>query len=471
MNLLSRCSGRLLLVSYTLLVSATLHAEPVTEVDASTRLQIEKMVQKELIDKGAPSASIAIVLDGHLAYAQAFGNATISPARAAKPEMRYGIGSISKQFLAVAMLMLEGQGRLSLDDKVSKYITDAGPAGDATIRQLLSHTAGIRDYWPQDYLFKDMLTPISHEALLARWAKQPLDFELGSKWQYSNTGYVQAGVIFEKVAGQSLFSFLQANVFTPLKMTSVIDVDTGALAANDATGYTSYGLGSPEIAPKSSPGWLFAMGELAMTAEDLAKWNISIIDQSLLSKSGYQALERETMLNNGVGSHYGLGLDVGMKNEMRVIGHSGEISGFVSNDIIYPENRFAVAVLTNIDANSAAESISDKLSKLLLNKVSSDDSAHIEVAKGIFKQLQQGKIDRSLFSENGNAYFSKKALEETGRHLTQFGAVKSFELTGTSTRGGMITRRYTVSMAKKTVKIVTRTLSSGAIEQYTLASQ
>jgi phage regulator Rha-like protein len=128
-------------------------------------------------------------------------------------------------------------------------------------------------------------------------------------------------------------------------------------------------------------------------------------------------------------------------------------------------------VLTNIDANLAAGSISEKLGDLLLKKISNEDASSLELAKGIFKNLQQGKLNRALFSENCNAYYSANAVQETRKNLAQFGSLKSFELSSTKTRGGMKIRRFTAVMTKKTLKIVVMTLTNGAIEQFTLAPQ
>jgi CubicO group peptidase (beta-lactamase class C family) len=166
--------------------------------------------------------------------------------------MRYCIGSISKQCAATALVMLADEGKLSLDDRVGRFFPDLTRAGDITVRQLLSHTAGIRDYWPQDYVFTAMLEPITTRALLDRWARQPLDFEPGTRYQYSNTGYVIAGAIAEKVSGRPLMELLRQRIFTPLGMASVLDVDQGRLGPGDATGYMNYGLGPPREAPKGN---------------------------------------------------------------------------------------------------------------------------------------------------------------------------------------------------------------------------
>src|SRR5450631_2894009 len=149
-----------------------LHAQRAPNLAANEQAQIDRLVRAELGNKGIPSASIAIVADGRVIYRKAYGNAQISPHRAATSAMRYGIGSISKEFLAAALLMLESEGRIKLDDKVGQYIADLGPAGDVTLRQLLSHTAGVRDYYPQDFLFAEMLKPITRDELIDRWVRQ-----------------------------------------------------------------------------------------------------------------------------------------------------------------------------------------------------------------------------------------------------------------------------------------------------------
>ena len=117
--------------------------------------------------------------------------------------MRYSIGSISKQFTAAAILLLQEQGKLSLDDKVSKWVPALTSGDEVTIRQLLSHTSGYQDYAPQDYMIPEWEKPISAQQIMDRWAKIPLDFDPGTKWQYSNTNYVIAGVIVEKACRQA----------------------------------------------------------------------------------------------------------------------------------------------------------------------------------------------------------------------------------------------------------------------------
>jgi len=252
----------------------------------------DKTVTDLLAKSGAPSASVAIVRDGKIVYARAFGNARLDPVMAATPQMRYSIGSISKQFTAAAILLLAEEGKLTLDDKVVRWLPELTRAKDVTIRQLLSMTSGYQDFWPQDYVMPMMMKPVTPQEILTGWAKIPLDFEPGTKWQYSNTNYVIAGMIAEKVAGMPLLDFLRARVFNPLKMTSVSNTDEAPLGDGDPMRYLRYAAGPPRVAPKEGRGWMFAAGELAMTAHDLALWDISVIDQSILQPASYRALDR-----------------------------------------------------------------------------------------------------------------------------------------------------------------------------------
>src|SRR5215831_3133621 len=269
--------------------SAALSAAPLDES------RVARIVRAELKKLGVPSASVAIVLDDRIAYAQAFGNARLNPQRAATSTDRYQIGSISKQFLAASMLMLQEDGKLSLENKVGQYLPELDSAANVTLRQLLSHTAGMRDFWPQDYVFTRMLSPIAPTEIMDRWARQPLDFPPGERWQYSNTGYTLGGVIFEKVAGEPLFASLQRCVFGPLHMSSVANADEGAVDSSDAVGYTRAALGPLRPAPHVAKGWLFAAGELAMTAEDLARWDLSVIDEAVMKPASYREFEREIL--------------------------------------------------------------------------------------------------------------------------------------------------------------------------------
>ena len=271
LRMIFRC---ILLVTLALRATVLLKAQ----LPPTMASRIDGVVTQALADGGVPSASIAVVRDNRVAYVKTYGNARLEPLTPARPDMRYCIGSVSKQFLAGSILLLVQEGKLSLDDRVARYLPSLTRAGDITIRQLLSHTSGYQDYYPLDYVAPFMLVPVTADGILDRWARKPLDFEPGTEWQYSNTNYVTAGRIVELVAGTSLMAFLKERIFGPLGMQSPIDLDQQPLAGSDALGYTRFGLGPARPAPVEARGWLFAASELAMTARDLALWDISLME-------------------------------------------------------------------------------------------------------------------------------------------------------------------------------------------------
>jgi D-alanyl-D-alanine carboxypeptidase len=433
--------------------------------------KIDKVATDTLARTGVPSASIAIVKDGQIAYVKAYGDARLEPKTPATPQMRYSIGSISKQFTAAAILLLQEQGKLSLDDKISKYVPDLTRANEVTIRQLLSHTSGYQDYWPQDYVMPGMLKPTNAQQIMDMWGKKPLDFDPGTKWQYSNTNYVIAGVIVEKVARMPLLQFLQQKVFMPLGIKSTFDTDSGPLTENDPRGYLRFALGPLRPAPKEGKGWMFAAGELAMTAEDLAKWDLSVINRSVLKPASYREMETDVLLKNGLDTHYGLGVDVNQQSGHRAISHGGEVSGFTATNTVFPDDRAAVVVLTNQDAASASGAIAGGIGSLLFATNDPATPAKLEQAKKIFADLQQGKIDRSLFTDNANFYFSDDALKDFQAGLGPLGTPQSFTQASQGLRGGMILRVYIIRFPQRVVRAWTYEMPDGKLEQYQIAAQ
>jgi D-alanyl-D-alanine carboxypeptidase len=458
-------------VTSFILAFACPHAHAQTQLPIEMQQKIDKAAHDALAKTGVPSASVAIVKDGQIAYLHAYGNARLEPETAAKPEMRYSIGSISKQFTAAAILLLQEQGKLSLDDKVSKFIPGLTRADEVTIRQLLSHTSGYQDYWPQDYVMPRMLQPVDARKILDIWARKPLDFDPGTKWQYSNTNYVIAGLIVEKASGEPLLQFLQQHIFAPLNMKSVADTDKAKLGDTDPTGYVRYALGPPRPAPKEGSGWLFAAGELAMPAQDLAKWDISIINQALLKPVSYQNFETEVLLKNGLGTQYGLGVDVSTKLGHRSLSHGGEVSGFTSENLVFPDDRAAVVVLTNQDAAQAAGAIATAIAPLLLASDDPSTPEKLAQARKIFEGLQHGAIDRSLFTDNANFYFDEQALKDFAGSLGPLGAPEEFVQIRQALRGGMKLRVYSIKFPKTALRAWTYEMPDGKLEQFQVAAQ
>ena len=439
--------------------------------DAAARLSatVDSIANAVLASTGVPSATVAVVTHGQLAYAHAYGSAKLDPQLAATPDMRYGIGSISKQFTAACVLLLQQDGKLKLDDPVSKYVPGLTRGNDVTIRQLLSHTSGYQDFWPQDYVPPAMEKAITPQAILDHWAKQPLDFEPGTRWQYSNTNFEIAALVVEKASGKPFFQFVRSRVLEPLGITTAIDFDALGPTSVQPIGYMRYGLGPLRPATSTGPGWMYGAGELAMTASDLAKWDIAMIKQSLLKPESYRAMETTVLLKNGTSANYGLGVDVDMSGGHRTVEHSGEVAGFTAENIVYPEDSAAVIVLTNQDAAPASTLIAISIGRTLFTTEDADTQNRTARARAIFDGLQHGTIDRSFLTADASAYFSAQALTDFQSTLGPLGAPTAFVQTAQHERGGMLERIYRVTFAGRSLRVWTYEMPDGKLEQYQLA--
>jgi D-alanyl-D-alanine carboxypeptidase len=452
------------------LSAGVLHAQSPPAIPAEVKAKIDAAANQILQASQVPSASIAIVKDGHIAYLQAYGQARLSPAMDATPQMHYSIGSISKQFTAATVLLLAQEGKLTLDDPVSKYLPDLARAKDVTIRMLLSHTSGYQDYWPEDYVMTSMMVPTTAQHILDVWAKKPLDFEPGTQWQYSNTNYVIAGRIVEQVSGMPLIDLLEKQIFLPLGMVNVWNSDASRLPATDPTGYERYALGPPRPSPQEGAGWMFAAGELAMPAHDLALWDISLIDRSLLSPASYTQWFTPVLLKSGANTKYGLGVFLDEKDGHAYIEHSGEVSGFVSENLVYPNDRAAIVVLTNEMATQAARQIAERIAPLILG---TSPGAHTaaptkeeERALTIFNNLADAHIDRNQLTPFCNAYFSQQVVQDFADSLKPLGPPLTFKQTNEEGRGGMTFRVFKLTFPNQTLRVTTYEMPDGKLEQY-----
>ncbi len=437
--------------------------------DETTR--IDTLVTGALADTGVPSASIAVVRGGRVVFTRAYGKPS-ETIRTADPALPYQIASISKQFTAAALLLLEDEGKLKLDDTVATYVPGITGGDRITIRQLLSHTAGLQDYWPQDYSFAAMAHPVTPQQIVDRWAKKPLDFAPGTQWQYSNTGYVVAGMIVEKVAGVPLLAFLQQRIFKPLDIRA-LDQDK-AIGKRFPQGYGRFALGPVRAETPSAPGWLYAAGELSMSAGDLAKWDVARLARTTLPADDWAAQETPVKLADGSTNGYGLGVSTGTANGRRYVEHSGEAVGFLSENIVYPDDKAAIVVLTNSWFSDAVSRISTGIAGIVLPPpaASAEDAAALPRARAVYDQLRAGTLDRGRLTEDANFYFKPVALADYKASLGALGEPTGFAQTGRARlRGGFVNRTYRITYPDRTLSLSTYAEpgAAGRYEQFLVA--
>ncbi len=436
------------------------------QLPAETESQIASAAAKVLADTGVPSASVGIVKNGQIVYTHAFGLAHQRPDVPATSDMAYPIGSVSKQFTATAVLLLQQDGKLSLDDKVAKFFPELTRASDIRLRNLLTMTSGYEDYAPQDYIIPAWLKEEKPINIIHAWATKPLDFEPGTKWQYSNTNFVLAALIVEKVSGVPLAQFLKQRVFQPAGLTGVLNTYTERekLAV---TGYVSYAMAAPREQPLEAPGWYYGDGDLAMTAATLLRWDLTVMNQTLLSPASYAAMKTSFVLKDGTDTHYGLGIFTRTRDGRKEIEHSGEVGGFVAENVLYPDEKAAIVVLTNEVASSAASSIAAAIKPLLLRPSAAEPPDTFAARlKTIIAGFQHAQIDRNLFTTDCNAYFDAPALADFQATLAPMGTVSSVTRLRTSQRGGMTFGLYRVTFeGGASVLVNTYLMTDDKIEQ------
>lgn len=417
---------------------------------------IDAAVTTTLAKTGVPAVSIAVVRDGKLVLARAWGRAsdTLGPAR---PEMPFQIASNSKQFLAALILRLADEGRLSLDDKVGKWLPQVSGADRIAVRQLLSHTSGLQDYWPQDYAFPAMAVPTTPEGIIRRWAMKPLDYDPGTRWQYSNTGYVVAGRIAELAGGAPLAQLFETYLFHPLDIHPLfIDDATGPGFAH---GYDRHALGPVREATPPARGWLYAAGELSMTASDLARWDIARIERQVLSPRDWAEQETPVHLPDRTSTGYGLGVHVAERDGRRVIDHGGESIGFLSQNTVWPDDRTAVVVLTNAGFADVQSTLTEAIGKVVLPhavQAQTGEAARLADARAEWAALRAGRFVAGRFTEDARAYFTPQAITDYHRSFLALGPCTGFAAKGKPRlRGGFVNRNFTTKCGARDLTIIT----------------
>jgi D-alanyl-D-alanine carboxypeptidase len=434
------------------------------------RRAVDQSVRDWMAETGAPSVSIAIVKKNELVYANAYGFARRNPDVPATTRTRYAICSVTKQFTAAGILRLQEQGKLRLDDKVGKFFPNLTDADEISLRKILSHTASYHELWTTDFVRPQMTKPVSADTILNAFATQPLDTRPGTAWSYSNTNFFLAGAIIEKVSGRTYLNFLQANIFAPLGMNDVVESDVTPLMAPDAAGYTHYGEGPVRLSPRPARGWEFAAGGLAMTPSDLARWDISLMTRSLLSPESYAALYTPVKLADGKSTNYSLGLGVYERDGRLDLEHGGDGPGFTAEGIMWPEEQTAIIVFTNEGSYwaSSIRTLRDDLVQRIAYTVLplTLDAAR---ARSIFDGFRHGRIDRSLFTADGNAYFSQMILADQEKGLARFAPVRFIMLQSKSDEGGLSRRTWKIVTAGGTLSAFELD-KDGKLEQFIVSA-
>jgi CubicO group peptidase (beta-lactamase class C family) len=336
---------------FSLAVSTLFPAAGNAQTSPVTSDPVGEYVRGEMQKQHIPGLSLLVSKGGQIVRAEGFGLANVELQVPVKPETVFQSGSVGKQFAATAVMMLVEEGKVALDDPLTKYFPDAPAAWkEVTVRELLSHTAGFTDY-PEKFDYRKDWT---EDELLKMVEGIPLAYPPGTKWDYSNLGYLTLGILIHRVTGEFYGDFLQQRIFQPLGMQTTRIISEADIVPNRAAGYQ---LVKGEL---KNQDWVAPMvnttadGSLYFSVLDLAKWDAALYGEKLLKRSSLEQMWTPAKLkdgspNKGVdGSAYGFGWFVGNQKGHRVIGHDGAWQGFQTTINRYVDDRLTVVVLTNL---------------------------------------------------------------------------------------------------------------------------
>lgn len=328
--------------------------------------QFDKMLSAQF-KNDEPGATALVARKGRVIYSRAFGLANVELDAPMRVDSVFKIGSITKQFTAVAILQLAEQRQLSLKDDITRFIPDYPTGGrKITIDHLLTHTSGIWDYSKMDDVAKRGAMDFTPGEMIDHFKNQPMRFDPGTKWEYSNSNYVLLGAIIEKITGKTYGAYLEQNIFKPAGMTRSLYANDIRVIRNRADGYSmsDEGIVNAAYLSMTQP---YAAGSILSTVEDLFKWNQALQSGKLIKRETLKKAWTRYKLADGTETSYGYGWRMGYIQESRSLWHGGWINGFVTMALYLPDEDVFVTVLSNCDANSP-EDVVARLAALAIGR-------------------------------------------------------------------------------------------------------
>lgn len=388
---------------------------PLTHTFTATMAhRIDDIGNQVVRQKRAPGMAIAVVEDGRIVYARGFGLADLASGRHVDPDTQFYAGSLNKQFTAAAILLLVQDGKLKLDDKVTKYVPELTVAGDATVAQLLNQDAGLPDYTKSPDLKLDFQHTIKMSDVIAAVNKMKPVAAPGTTYAYNNFNYNVAGLIVERISGVPLSDYLQQHVFMPLVMNQTFLAGDTGISGSHAVGYT----GRPGHFIKANtvdPAWLLGAGGLVTNVYDLAKWDIGF--PLLLRDDAVRTMFTPSTATGA--THYGMGWVIDERDGKRYIWHNGEINGYLAMNALLPDDHLAVVVLQNVDrfasprVSMPEEVASEVLDIALPPQHVRVDNAIMVKAREWLGRIADKRIDRTQLTPEFSSYLTDQLVAQS----------------------------------------------------------
>jgi CubicO group peptidase (beta-lactamase class C family) len=449
-----------ILVSFLLLATLSLRAD-----------KVDRYVQLQRRNFHIPGISIAVVRDGRIVKAQGYGLAHVELNVPMTKDVVFEIGSMTKQFTATAMMMLVEEGKIGLDDKLSKLFPSLPPAWSGiTVRHLLTHTSGISGDFRKAI---NNICPANRSEFSVQFDdkcfKQSLDFRPGDAWAYSNSGYRLLGFIIKEVTGKSCADFINERILTPLAMTNGRVSVVNGIIANRAAGYEWTNNRLENRAALLTVGDVGDVG-INSTVGDLAKWDAALYTDKLLKRSTLEQMWAPTKLESRStpAFNYGFGWFTDTFRGHRVVSHGGLTPGFSSSITRFVDDKLTVIVLAN-SAGQVADGFARDIAALYIptlaarNTNSTPDPKNSQVLQNALVGMMSGKPDLVLFTPAMQSFLETDSGKEFSEWIASFGELKSFAFSDGEESGGERILRYRIGLGDNAFTFGFRLTGDGKI--------
>ena len=430
---------------------------------------LDAFISRTVADQHAIGVTVGVMQDGTVVFSKGYGLANTQTKAPVTAATLFAVGSVTKQFTCAVALQMAEEGKFSFDDRVARFRGDFGHSSEITLRDLGNHVSGYRDYYPLDFVDREMAKEWPAEKIIKTFTSRPLDFRPGTRYSYSNTGYLMLGLITELAGRRPFAQSLDERIFKPLGLAHTRYEPTRG-EPGLAEGYTPIGLGAAEPSIPEGRGWIGAAGGIWSTPEDLMKWDLALMDGKVLKPESWQLMATPRALADGRSSAYGCGQSLRDRGPVLVLTHGGGVSGFGARNAFIPATRSAVVVIANADwAGGVLDTIQEAvLAKLMpaadAPKVNGPPAR--EMALEMLRQIRSGTVDRRLLADEYSAFLTPARLKTMSQSLVEAGEVSQAEAATISERGGLEVSTLRVMAGKTPIRTLMYRSPDGKIEEF-----
>ena len=415
---------------------------------------VDEYVRAALRERHIPGAAIAVIKNGKVVKTGGYGLASVEFNVSVTPETVFEIGSVSKQITAAAIMLLVEDGKVNLDEKISLYLPNTPETWkNVTTRQLLTHTSGVKSYSSLDGF--ELNRRLKRDDFIKLLGVQPLDFETGASYTYSNSGYSLLGYIIETVSGQSYWDFVRTRIFAPLKMTKTGDRDPKYIIPNRATGYEWQN--NQLVGRDYDLTDVFSAGAIVSTVTDLAKWDAALRNDTLLKKTSKMQMWTPAVLTGGKPYPYGFGFRISEIRGHKLIAHSGQTAGFGASISRYVDDDLTVIALTNLGEIGMGTLLAGNIAKIYLPAITlkalkpqpEPDAQISRAVSTALRERLENKFDSDLLTAELIKSLSTERSKTSNERIASFGAIKNLIFVGSETSGKNRVYRYKAETASR----------------------